>query len=464
MRLRVTGGPDKGLCFDLPETGVVSIGKARLHVEICLHDLSVSRVHCQVTIESGNLSVMDLDSDGGTRVNGELTGECALKNGDVVHIGQTELTVEGIEAAREAAPQPAPSTRPTRSDPELPPLALDDVPLPVLPAPASTAAPQAPQRSFRARDPEEQPLPVDDEPQLVDVHIDEKQQRAAKLDALSGTRLGLFEIGELIGRGHCGLVFRARHHENGRLVALKVLNPEFPKNRVEIERFMSVMKSVSALQHPNLVSVFAVGRTSPYTWIAEEHVVGEGLPTVIKRFGTEGVPDWRMAFDVAVESAMALDYTFGQHWLHRNITPANIIWRMEESVVKITDFGLSRALAGSFLRQAILNNKIAAEIGYLSPEQTHASPHVDIRTDLYNLGAVLYVLLMGRPPFSGKTQADTVAQIRQTAPMRPKLMQPTIADGFEQAVMRLLAKRPEDRFQAPTELMIQLADVAKDLD
>jgi serine/threonine protein kinase len=420
-RLRVKAGPDKGLAFELPPAGIHNIGKTRQHNEICLHDMKLSRVHCQVEVDEDRTVITDLDSESGTYVNGERVTQHQLHHGDVVKVGDTELTFESIENSSSAAAEP------TRVDA------------------ASSAPAPAEKHAAKAKGPAQAP-PLS----------------LADLKKLSGTSLGPYELGPVVGQGHCALVFRTRVVKDDRLAALKVFHPDFPKDSEEADRFLQTMKLRIPLRHTNLVTVYGVGRTAPYTWMALEFVDGDSVAQRIQKFGASGVPDWPEAFRLAVHVARALHYASHHKMLHRNVTPANILLRGADCTFKLGDLGLTKALAGAHVRHAALKNKIQTEMPFFSPEQTQQSPTLDVRSDIYSLGAVVYVMLMGKPPFAAKTPAEMVAQIRTAEPAKPKQLQPSIPEPFEAAVLKMLAKRPEDRFQTPAELLGALARVEAD--
>jgi serine/threonine-protein kinase len=416
-RLRVTAGPDKGLTFTLPETGVQNIGKIRQHNEICLHDMKLSRVHCEVLIDEGRVVITDLDSESGVYVNGQRVSQRQLEHGDVIRVGDTEIMLESIKGAEVK---------------EAPAVAGIDLELerPAAKESAATAPPPDPAATLSL----------------------------AEVTKLSATLLGPYQLGAVLGQGHHGVVFRAVKDE--KMVALKVFHSSFPQGEEEADRFVQAMKTRLNLRHPNLVTVFTVGRSQPYTWIAEEHVEGESLVQTIQNFGSTGVPEWQQSFRLAMHIGRALHFIHQQRLTHRNITPANILFRTTDNLFKLSDLLLTKALAGSRLRQAALRKKIQVEMGYFSPEQTQQNAVLDIRSDIYSLGAVAYVLLMGRPPCLGKTVPETIGLIRSTEPARPKELQPSIPETFERAILKMLSKRPEERFQTPAELLASLSTIA----
>jgi serine/threonine protein kinase len=394
-RLCVLAGPNQGASYELPDGAAFTIGRSQQHNDICLNDLRLSRVHCEIRMEGGQVTIADLDSDAGVLINGNRVAQHMVVKGDTIVIGDTQLRVQFVED----------EVRPTAAEP----------------SPAETLA----------------------------------------LDGmanLSGTTLGHFELGRILGKGHCGLVFEARDHKANRAVALKVFHPSFPTGEEEMQRFVKAIKTGLSLRHPHLVTLHGAGRNGGHVWMALELVEGESLTERIKRVAKEPEKDWREAYLAALQLGAAIDYAHQQQATHRNVTPRNILVYSADNYL-LGDLVLARALEGSQARQISMRNKIRAELYYLAPEQTYAPAKVDARTDLYSLGACLYALLMGRPPFVGTTQGETIAKIRQDDPIKPRRLHPGIPAAFEKALLKLLAKKPEDRLQTGGQLVQVLQHV-----
>jgi serine/threonine-protein kinase len=215
------------------------------------------------------------------------------------------------------------------------------------------------------------------------------------------------------------------------------------------------------IHHPNIVELYAAGKTGPYCWLAMEYVEGENLTKVIERIGTVGMLDWRYAFRVAVHVGRALEAAFAHEVIHRNITPTNILMRTKDQVVKLSDLMLAKALCGSLARQITQPGELIGDIFYMSPERTRSDAEVDCRSDIYSLGATVYALLTAHPPFEGHSVPEVITNIRQAEPEKPKKYQLSIPDLLEGIVLRMLAKRPADRHQTPGDLLKDLDRVAK---
>jgi pSer/pThr/pTyr-binding forkhead associated (FHA) protein len=415
QRLRVMSGPDKGTSFQLPQAGSETLGRSRQHNEICLHDPAIGRVHCQVEMEDGRVILSDFDSETGTFLNGTRITRQELTHGDIIRIGDTELQFQSIGAApsgtaapREAPVPPAAATLPA------------DAPAPTRPATASSQ----------------------------------------DLASLSGAKLGHFQLGPVLRTSHYGTVFRAHDSKEDRIVALKVLSAEFPKTETEAQQFAQTIKTALPLRHPNLVAIYGAGRSTSHYWIAMEYVEGETATQMLQWISSSAAPDWRQAFRLAVHLARALYFIHENQLLHGNITPDNTLCRNVDKQTKLEGLMLARALAGSVLRRNVLRAKLVNELPYVSPEQTvpHAIP--DARSDIYGLGAVVYYLLTGKPPFTGNSPAETISMVREARPTAPRQVNPSTPSALELIVLRTLAKPPAERHQSAAELLSELSRIA----
>ena len=265
----------------------------------------------------------------------------------------------------------------------------------------------------------------------------------------------------MLARGKNGIIYKARDARDGKAVALKVLNAMATDSEDDVHRFIRAMKTVVALKHPNLVAVHAAGKVGSVCWVAMEYVEGESLTKVIERIGTLGMLDWRYALAIAAQIGRALEAAFEQHIIHRNVTSENILVRKADNVAKLGDLMLVKAMEGTLAVQVTQPGHLVGNLAYMAPERTREDATVDTRSDIYGLGATVYALLTGRPPFEGTSLVETIRKIRTDEPIEPKKHQLSVPDLFEGTVLKVLAKRPEDRFQTPTELLKDLQRVAK---
>ena len=223
----------------------------------------------------------------------------------------------------------------------------------------------------------------------------------------AGTRLGPYEVVALIGAGGMGEVWLATELRLGRKVALKLLPADLTRDPDRILRFEQEARAASALNHPNVCTIYALDQTSEgQHYIAMEYVEGE---TLRRRLATSRL-SVREALDIAIQVAAALSVAHAAGIVHRDIKPENVMLR-PDGVVKVLDFGLAKLAPaiseGAQTTQMAVNTDAGTVVGtaaYMSPEQTRGE-QLDARTDVFSLGVVLYEMATGVPPFRGKTSA-----------------------------------------------------------
>jgi hypothetical protein len=446
-RLVVIAGPDQGKAFQLPAAGSLLVGRGR-SATLCLADPHVSRSHCQIKIEGSRILIEDLNSAGGIYVNDTRVGSQPLRPGDVLRLGSSVLRLEVGDLADQAtlAPPDGPAAPyvPAAFVPQTPARlpGLSPVPPPPPTAPLAAMAP------FQAIPPVPPPMPASPTVPAVPA--------LPPLYDLSGKQLAHFHVGQVIAPGKTGVVFRAHDTREKKDVALKVFLPDFSRDDDEVKRFLRAMKTTLRLRHPHLVAILAAGRSGSLCWVAMELVEGVSLAQAVHQ-AAAGAGDWRVALRVVLHVARALAFLHGHHIVHRNITPANILITAHDGTVKLGDLMKAKAQEGRMAQQVTQAGEILGDLRFMSPEQSTNASAGDGRADLYSLGAVAYALLVGRPPLEGRNFVETILKIRQTPPQPPRQIQPAIPPAFEAVVLKLLAKRPEDRFQSPGELLAHLS-------
>jgi serine/threonine-protein kinase len=263
------------------------------------------------------------------------------------------------------------------------------------------------------------------------------------------TLAGRYELGEVIGRGAMGTVYRAVDLILGRSVAVKtlpwLLADQDPNN---IARFEREARAAAALSHPAVVSVYDTGVDAGTHFIVMELVDGRSLQAILR---DEGPLAPERAAGIASRVAGALAAAHARGIVHRDIKPANVMVAKDGSV-KVLDFGIARAAGSSTLTQSA---SVIGTAAYMSPEQAVGNP-ADERSDIYALGCVLYALLTGRPPFSGEGSAAVMHQQANSAARPPRAGNPRIPVALSALVMEMLAKVPTERPQSAAEVRDQL--------
>ncbi len=280
-----------------------------------------------------------------------------------------------------------------------------------------------------------------------------------ELRKLSNTRFSHFELGPVVGVGSSGLVFRAQDAKENREVALKVYTPAFAEDDTDLQRFIRAVKTMLPMRHKNLVTLYGGGKTGKLCWMAMEYVEGENLKQTIARIGTKGNLDFRTALRMGIDIARGLYYLHGEQIIHRSLSPGNILLS-RLGTVKLASLILAKALSGDLAQNVTIGNQLLGDIRYQAPEQVLGGA-ADGRTDIYALGTLLYALLVGKTPFEGGSQEDTVAWIAKRAPAPLRQLNPQIPAPVEQIVLKMLAKSPAARFQTAGDLLAELEGLPK---
>jgi serine/threonine protein kinase/HAMP domain-containing protein len=261
------------------------------------------------------------------------------------------------------------------------------------------------------------------------------------------TKIGRYEVERLVGEGAMAKVYRARDPEIDRIVAIKVLKDELCIDEEIAGRFIREAKAAGAIQHPNIVTIYDVGRIGNNPYITMEFIDEKSLAEVFQ-------PNTRMpvkrVLDIGIQLARALDHAHRRGIVHRDIKPGNILLMQNGETVKITDFGIAR-LNDADEMQKTHAGMVLGTPRYMSPEQAKGND-IDGRSDLYSLGVILYELLSGRKAFDSESVATLMLQILQQDPKPLRELAPDVPVGMQRIVSKLLQKRPERRFQNGVEL------------
>ncbi len=239
-------------------------------------------------------------------------------------------------------------------------------------------------------------------------------------------------------------VYRARHTLTNQIVAIKVMHAHLAKDATYVERFRREAGMALALHSPNVVQVIAIGEQDGTWFIVMEYVEGKTLQRVLRERGALPVAE---ALEITNQILNALEAAFYQGIVHRDIKPQNIMIASDGNV-KVMDFGIARAAGSMTLTQT---GFFIGTPQYVSPEQAQRE-HIDIRSDLYSMGIVLYEMLMGIVPFDAETPWVVIRMHLDTKPNPMRRMKRHIPSGVEAIVMRALAKKSEQRFQNPSEM------------
>ena len=309
----------------------------------------------------------------------------------------------------------------------------------------------------------EQSLPPEKQPKTV--------EQLAQLLLQSG-RLTLFQIQQIakgrgrklilgeyvlldrLGGGGMGVVYRALHRRMDRTVALKTLSPRAMSAPGAVARFHREVRAAARLVHPNIVTAFDAGEHEGIHYLVMEYVEGEDLGKLVQERGPLPVEE---AVAYILQAAKGLAYAHSQGIIHRDVKPSNLLLD-RQGVVKILDMGLARVTSweGRQTEELTRSGQVMGTFEYMAPEQAISSHHADHRADIYSLGCTLYRLLTGEAPYQGSSAWEVILAHREDPIPSLRERRPEAPEELEWIYQRMVAKRPEDRYQSMEEVAVAL--------
>jgi serine/threonine-protein kinase len=258
-------------------------------------------------------------------------------------------------------------------------------------------------------------------------------------------RLGNYDVEAVVGRGGMGVVLKGRDRELDRTVAIKVLAGHLSASAAARKRFAHEAKAAAAVVHDHVIPIHSVVTSGQTPFLVMPLVAGRSLQ---ERLDERGVLETKEVLRIAMQTASGLAAAHAQGLVHRDIKPANILLENGCERVRITDFGLARAVDDASQTQS---GFIAGTPQYMAPEQARGEP-IDARADLFSLGSVMYAMCTGRPPFRAETTLAVLRRICDDAPRSVREVNPDVPAWLAAIIERLHAKSPADRFQSAAEV------------
>ncbi len=266
-----------------------------------------------------------------------------------------------------------------------------------------------------------------------------------------GFTLGKFKLLERIGVGGLGQVFLCEHTFMRKRMAVKVLPPTKAEDPVTLGRFYREARVASGLEHPNIVRTHDIDQDGPLHFLVMEYVDGTSLQEIVKKFGPLSVS---RACHYIRQACKGLQYAHSTGMIHRDIKPGNIMID-RHGVAKLLDMGLARLYRDEQDQLTLKydDKNVLGTADYVAPEQTRDGRNIDVRADIYGMGATFYYVLTGQPPFPEPTVAEKLIAHQSKKPKPIREIRPDVPAGVGKIVEKMLAKDPKDRFQVPQEIV-----------
>ncbi|MEW4528577.1 protein kinase [Maioricimonas sp. JC845] len=273
---------------------------------------------------------------------------------------------------------------------------------------------------------------------------------AAEHDQLR--RLGKYVIQRRLGAGGMGTVFLAVDEELNRTVALKVLPRDRAENPTLVKRFKAEGQAAASLEHSHIVKVYEAGEADGFLYLALEYIDGIDVQELVRK---RGVLPVKRSIAIVRQIAEALQHAYEKKFVHRDIKPSNFLIKADGSV-KLADMGLARSVDEEVDTNITRAGMTVGTVDYMAPEQARSSKAADIRSDLYSLGCSWFQMLTGRPPFSEGSMTHKLQAHATAPPPDPRGWNDRVPEAVVAVLTRLMAKRPEDRYQTPADLIEDL--------
>ncbi len=269
-------------------------------------------------------------------------------------------------------------------------------------------------------------------------------------------RLGEFELISKIAEGGMGAVYKAKQLSLDRIVAVKILPKKLARDGQFVERFLREARLAARFSHPNIVGAVSAGEVEGVHYLAMEYVEGQSLGQILRREKVLAEP---RALELVSQIARALECAQKHGMIHRDVKPDNILMD-REGTAKLADLGLARQVSDESTRLTQAGTAMGSP-HYISPEQASGEADIDVRADIYSLGATFYHLVTGSTPFTGPTPAVIMTKHLNETPAPPHAVRPSVSDATSNVIMKMMARDRNARYQTPAELIADLACISR---
>ena len=458
-RLLFLQGRRKGEFIPVPEGRVVTIGRSPSN-DICIPDSKLSRIHCQLEIVDGTCTITDLNSTNGTFIAGERVQEKELKSGARITFGLTRLRFEESEQA----PTRAKSGRSRKRRKAAPMLILcNECGATILQSDIESSAAKQIGSGFYCGDcaGEFADVEVVEEAEVDGlsphdrIPIQGGVETVMSMDPLIGETVGGCRVIEKLAEGRLGTVYRAEQVSKKRVIAMKVISQEIAGDEKWVKLFLREGDMGTRLSHPNIIVVYDTGKSRGFYYICMEFIGGDSVHDMLARDKKLPVPK---ALGIITQLAYALEYAHEMGVVHGDVRPANILVS-RSGVAKLSDYGLAATLPPRRAAELFKSKMGNVYLRYCAPELLSKGGSVDIRSDIYSTGAVLYHMLTGRPAIVADTAAEMIQRIRKEEVAPANETGADVPDAVVGILSTCLAKNPEDRYATPSDFLEALEDV-----
>jgi hypothetical protein len=457
--------PDQGTqntLVTLPAGRPFTIGRGKsASFRIC--DLKMSRLHCEISISGGQAILTDLGSTNGTHLNGRRVVSTTLTDGDVVQVGYTRFKYHAGELQH---PPEAPDAEAPAAGSGLPPEMEEAPELP-------DAGPEDRELVERLRLAGEVAAPVLKKGDRLcsccrrvvtarelkagsatDFHGQVCCHACRVDDPLMGRTLVGYRIDAKLGANTWSTTYKAEQLSMARSVVLRVLKPEVASDSDLLSQFLASVKRGGQVSHPNLVRIYDIGRADGQCYVSSEYIDGESLQRRLE--AQTALPTLR-SLEITLSMAKAVAVAHRSEVYHRDIRPSNILFN-DEQVPKLTGLGFAKSIEDTIAAAGTAVQHSPDLILYWAPECVAAPRLASREADVYSLGAVLYAMLTGGPPFPGSDPVRLVHHIRQGQPKPLGAVRNDVPQSLRSVVAKAMAKQPADRYATCQDFIDALHD------